>query len=43
MVAAKKRDLEVGFKNFSCLAIVEDIEIKDMGKRGEVTQLWVKE
>lgn len=29
MVAAKKRDLEVGSKNFSYLTIVEGIEIKD--------------
>ena len=42
MVAAKKRDLEVGSNNFSYLAIVEDRD-KRYGKRGEVTQLWVKE
>jgi hypothetical protein len=45
MIAVKKDkfDLEVGSKNFSYLAIVEDIEIEAMEKRGEVTQLWVKE
>lgn len=37
MVAAKKRDFEVGSMNFSYLAIVEDTEIKRYGeeRRGD--------
>ena len=43
MVAAKKRYLEVGSKNSVIWQLSKTLRLKDTGKRGEVTQLWVKE